>query len=62
MGRKCKVFGCKTGYDSEVKRGESKRSFPENPDECHCQSWISAISNKDLSITSIMSITKNYGV
>lgn len=50
MGRKCSVFGCKTGYASAARKGLENSipmyGFPEDPNEC--QAWILALPNKDL--------------
>lgn len=53
MGKKCCVFGCKTGYSSEKASEKDKQisvyRFPT--DESERKAWISAIPNANLSIT-----------
>ena len=57
MGRKCSVFNCKTGYDTQ-KGGEkiTVYKFPKDPDERH--RWVSSLPNK----LSIADVTENMGV
>ena len=44
MGRKCSVFGCKTGYESNSSTEKiSVYGFPKDPDRC--REWLACLPN-----------------
>ena len=53
MGRKCCVYGCKTGYKSQedIDREQKISLYRLPDDESEKKAWISAIPNANLKVT-----------
>ena len=55
MGRKCSVFGCKTGFvvrKEVVNKGTTCYRFPK--DKTQCGLWIDALPNSNLKLESVL--------
>ncbi|GFO13682.1 hypothetical protein PoB_004018700 [Plakobranchus ocellatus] len=54
MPRKCSVYGCRSGYDSERQSQKEKikvYGFPSDVEEC--RQWISALPNDNIEVGKI---------
>ena len=55
MGRKCSVYGCSSGYNSEdPAKKVSIYKFPGDEEEC--RQWVTCLPNKIQSVTKFMGI------